>query len=65
MPFIILFVNLCTTGWCISAQHIVSMKNQDECNAYIQKQYGPSKGGSFAACVLMPGWETPLNVNVH
>ena len=58
MPFIVIVIQLCATGWCASADYIVTAKDKDACEAWIKTEYQAYQtNGRIVSCSPMPGWQ--------
>jgi hypothetical protein len=59
MPWIIISIHLCATGWCPQSEYIVNAPSKDACTAFVKKNWSLTdnmKNGTMFHCLEMPGW---------
>jgi hypothetical protein len=59
MPYIIVAIHLCASGWCAHAEYIVNAPSKDACMVWVKKNWSVTDNlanGTMLSCLEMPGW---------
>ena len=56
IPFIVLLIQLCSTGWCAQATVIMNFESKEKCDAWAKDSFVAGEN-KFYTCAQMPGWQ--------